>query len=87
MPIAKHSVQLTRPDPANDPDRVRVAIINETFDFSVEEIRQCWRGQRDPRFLLFQMFIVLHQAGVDPRTATAAQIRNAIEAQTYLWGN
>jgi hypothetical protein len=31
--------------------------------------------------------VTLQQAGVNPGTATLAQIKAALEAQTYWWGN
>lgn len=87
MAFTKQSLTVTRPDAANQPDLVNLAIGNESFNLSVDDFRRVWKGERHPLFLVFQICIVLQQAGVNPNNATPAQIKSAIEAQTYWWGN
>jgi hypothetical protein len=83
MPMSKQSVTLTKPD-ANT---VQIAIGPETYTLAVAEIKSIWNGSRDVSMLIFQFHVALQAAGVNPNTATAAQMKAAIEAQTYWWGN
>lgn len=83
MPMSKKAVVITKPDA----DTVQVAIGPETFKIPVERLKDIWNGHRDVAMLLFQFHVVLQAAGVNPGTATAAQIKTAIEAQTYWYGN
>lgn len=39
MAFTKQSVTITRPDAANQPDLVNIAIGNEGYNFSVEDFR------------------------------------------------
>lgn len=81
--MTKQSVVLTRPDV----NTVQIAIGPQTLAVSVDEIKRIWNGERAVAMLVFQFHVVLQQAGVNPNTATPAQIKAAIEAQTYWWGN
>jgi hypothetical protein len=83
MAFTKQSITLTNPAGSG----YAVAIGPETFFFDRQEIRAIWSGRRDFVFLLYQMVIVLQQAGIDPNTATLSQIKTTLEAQTYWWGN
>ncbi len=83
MAMTKQSVVITKPDA----DTVQIAIGNETYRLPVDQIKAIWNGQRDVAMLIFQFHVALQAAGVNPGTATAAQIKTAIEAQTYWWGN
>lgn len=83
MPMTKQSVVITKPD-ANT---VKIAIGPETFALPIAELKAIWNGSRDVAMLLFQFHVILQAAGVNPNTATAAQMKTAIEAQTYWWGN
>lgn len=83
MPMSKQAVVVTKPDANN----VQIAIGNETFTLPLAQIIAVWNGLRDTDFLIFQFHVVLQQAGVNPNNATPAQIKAAIEAQTYWWGN
>lgn len=83
MAATQKSVVVTKPD-ANT---VLIAIGNETHTVQVAELQAMWNGRRDLACLIWQMFVVLQQAGVNPNNATAAQMKTAIEAQTYWWGN
>lgn len=82
MPMSKQSVTVTKPD-ANT---VQIAIGPETYTMSIEHLKAIWNGYRDEIFLIYQFHVSLQAAGVNPNTATAAQIKTAIEAQTYWWG-
>lgn len=64
-----------------------VTIGSEVHTFDLDDLKAVWDGRRSLDCLLFQFLVALVQAGVNPRTATLAQIKNAIEAQTYWWGN
>lgn len=83
MAMSKQSVVVTEPD-ANT---VQIAIGNETYLVPLSFIRAIWNGQRDIAMILFQFHVVLQAAGLNPNTATALQLKTAIEAQTYWWGN
>ncbi len=83
MAFTKQPVVLTNPAGST----FQVAIGNETMTFDAAQVKAIWNGARDLDFLLFQMLIVLQAAGVNPNTATLAQMKTAIEAQTYWWGN
>lgn len=83
MAMSKQSVTITRPDPGV----IQIAIGNETFTESTDRLKEIWNGTRTLEMLVFQFHVALQAAGVNPNTATAAQIKNAIEAQTYWWGN
>ncbi len=83
MAISKQPVTLTKPD-ANT---LQIAIGNETMTLPIAELHAIWDGRRDVIMLLFQFHLALAAAGVNPKTATAAQVKAAIEAQTFWWGN
>ncbi len=82
MAFTQQSLVITKPDP----DTVQIAIANETHTFPLAMIHALWDGQRDLSHLLFQIHIRLKQAGVNPKTATGAQLKTAIESATYWWG-
>ncbi len=81
--MTKQAVTITKPDA----DTVQIAVGPQAFTVSVEELKKIWNGQRDVAMLIFQFHVVLQAAGINPNTATPAQIKAAIEAQTYWWGN
>jgi hypothetical protein len=83
MALSKQSVALTQLGGG----QYQVSIGPETFLFSGHDVRALWNGERALGYLLFQFLIVLQQAGVNPNTATFAQVQSAIQAQTYWWGN
>lgn len=83
MPMTKKAVTVT----LDSPGVARIAVGNETFTFPLERFRGIWNGDREPLMLIFQMFLSLRQAGLNPNTATLAQMKSAIEADTYWWGN
>ncbi len=83
MAASMQSVVVTKPDA----DTIQIAIGNETYRVPISQIVGLWDGNRDINCLLWQMFAVLRTANVNPKTATALQMKNAIEAQQYLWGN
>lgn len=83
MPMSKKSVVITKPDA----DTVQIAIGNEMMKVSVNKIKAIWNGERDEMLLIFQFHVALQAAGINPNTATPAQMKAAIEAQTYWWGN
>lgn len=65
---------------------VPVAIGPLTLYFQMADVKAVWldRDERVLRaFLLGQIAVVLQQAGVNPTTATNAQIKTAVEAKTY----
>lgn len=64
-----------------------LAVGPETYTFDSGRVKAIWNGLRDLDHLLFQILVVLVQAGVNPNTATFAQVKTAVEAQTYWWGN
>lgn len=83
MAMTKQSVTITRPDAGT----VQIAIGNETHTLPMSLLTKRRDGIRDVEDLLFQFEIALQASGVNPKTATLAQIKNAIESQTYWWGN
>ncbi len=83
MAMSKQSVVITKPDP----DTVQIAVGMETFAVPVSRLKAIWNGMRDEAMLVFQFHVALQAAGINPNTATNAQIKNAIESQTYWWGN
>ncbi len=83
MAYSKQSVTITQPSAG----MVTLAIGNETMTFPLAMAQKRRNGGRDLEDLLFQFEIALQAAGVNPVTATLAQIKTAIEAQTYWWGN
>jgi hypothetical protein len=83
MAITQQSVVLTQPSPGV----IQIAVGNETHTLPLPFLIGFYNGAgRDTSLLLFQFAKVLQQAGVNPNTATLAQMKTAIEAQTYLWG-
>ncbi len=82
MPMTKQPVTITKPD-ANT---VMIAVGSETYTMPMGDLKKRRNGARSLEDLLFQFEIALSQAGIDPNAATAAQIKTAIEAQTYWWG-
>ena len=83
MPAQLQSVSLSVPTPGT----LRIAIGSETHDVTVNQLQSIHDGVRDVTHLLWDFFKVLRAAGLNPRTATLAQMKNAIESQQYLWGN
>lgn len=83
MAFTKQAVTVTKPDA----DTVAIAIGVAVYYVPIDTLRDIQNGLRPIAFLLGQFVQVLQAAGVNPNTATAAQIKNAIEAQTYWWGN
>ena len=83
MPATKQNVVITRPSPGT----IQIAVGSETFTLPLAELHALWDGQRDVITLLWEMHLALRAAGVNPHTATPAQVKAAIEAQTYWWGN
>jgi hypothetical protein len=83
MALTKQPVVLTNPAGPT----YQVAVGPEAYAFDREQLRAIYNGLRDLDFLLFQFVVTLQQAGVNPGTATLAQIKAALEAQTYWWGN
>jgi hypothetical protein len=83
MALTKQSVVLTNPAGPT----YQAAVGNEAYTFDQQRVRDIYNGLRDLDFLLFQFVVTLQQAGVNPGTATLAQIKAALEAQTYWWGN
>ncbi len=79
MAMTKQSLTITKPDD------FLIAISNQTFTVSVGDIKKRRNGQREVEDLLFQMEIVLAQAGLNPNNASLAAMKAAIEAQTYWW--
>lgn len=88
MALSLKSVTLSRPDAANDPQRLRVAVGSETFDFYLRDLHAIWDGDRSHcNPLLFQFLVALVQANLNPRNATPAQLKAEIESHQYWWGN
>lgn len=87
MPMRKQSIEFDRPDPTNRPTFVVASTGNEGIEFDVSELKALWQGRNSPEFLLHQMIIALLESGVNPNTATPAQIRSAIRAAQYWWSN
>lgn len=83
MPMTQQSVTLAEPSPGV----VSIAIGSESYDLPISRIVEIWNGERPIEILLFQFHIILQAAGVNPNTATAAQIKAAIEAHKVWWGN
>ncbi len=83
MALTKQSVTVTMPDP----DTVQIQIGPQGFAVPVSDLRKRRNGQRTVEDLLFQFEVVLQTAGVNPNTATLAQVKAAIEAQQFWWGN
>jgi hypothetical protein len=81
--MSKQSVTITKPD-ANT---IQVIAGSRGFTFSFDRLKALWNGAIDEDVILaFQFHVALQQAGINPHTATAAQIKSAIEAQTYWLG-
>ncbi len=83
MALAKQSVTLT-----NQGGGVfTLAVLNETYTFSSNEFLSIYDGRRSMDMLFVQVIVQLQAAGVNPRSATFAQIKTAVEAAQYFWGN
>lgn len=81
-PLVQVSVSLGAPTGGVVP----VTIGPLTLNFDLSDLKAVFvdRDERVLRaFLAGQFCVVLQQAGVDPRTATFAQIKTAIEATKY----
>ncbi len=83
MSMSQQSVTVS----LDSPGVAIIAVGPETFTFPLDRFRSIWNGEREPLMLIFQMFLALRAAGLNPNTATLAQMKAAIEAQTYWWGN
>jgi hypothetical protein len=82
MAVTKQALTVSSPGTG----LVALQIGPEGFIFPIQRLHALWDGVRDLEDLLFQIHVVLVQAGVDPHTATPAQLKAAVEAQTYWWG-
>ncbi len=82
MALAKKSVTLT-----NQGGTFTIAVGSETFTFSSADFLSIYDGRRNLDMLFVQVIQQLQSAGVNPNTATFAQIKTAVEAATYYWGN
>ncbi len=69
-----------------DVNTVRIAVDNETYDVPLADIISLYEGRRNTDLLMWEFFKALKTAGVNPRTATASQLKATIESQTYPWG-
>lgn len=83
MGLTKQSATFTEPQAGV----IQVAIANETRTFTLTFVQDLMNGLRPTDLLVYQAFLVLFQAGVDPRAATLGQIQTALEAGSYFWGN
>ena len=81
MALSKQSVVLT--NLGGGSFQLQLGMNGWTFDRS--RVVDLWNGGLDLDLLLFQLIVALFQAGVNPNVSTFAQIKAAVEAQTYWW--
>ena len=83
MAFARQSVTLTNAGGGS----FTLAVGNESYTFPAQEFLSIYDGRRSPDMLFVQIIFQLQAAGVNPRTATFQQIKTAVEAAQYFWGN
>lgn len=82
-PLRQVPVTLAAPDADG---RVGISVGPNAWRVPLALLQQLYDDRDEAsllRFLVLQMGVVLQQAGVDPRTATHAQIAAAVQAKTY----
>jgi hypothetical protein len=65
---------------------VPLSVGPNTYSIAISELKRIFLDRDElalRHYLLCQMSLVLQQAGLNPATATAAQMKTAIEAQQY----
>ena len=83
MAFSKESVTLTN----NGGGSFTITVGPESYTFDAQDFLSIYNGRRSLDMLFVQIIFQLNAAGVDPSTATFTQIKTAVEAVQYFWGN
>lgn len=70
-----------------DGQTLDVVIGPEGMSFTIFDLTGVYNGSRTPEMFLFQLADRLQQAGVNPNTASPAEVAEALDASNYRWGN
>lgn len=83
MAFSKKDVTLTNAGGG----RFTLAVGSESYTFDAQEFLSIYDGRRSLDMLFVQLIFNLNAAGVNPRAATFAQIKAAVEGTQVNWGN